>query len=60
MFEEGNEISEASEEPMEESEPWVESMADIIVISSDDEDEPMDESEVEVILAESSDDESMG
>ncbi|CAL9007245.1 unnamed protein product [Prunus brigantina] len=60
MFEEGNEISEANEEPMEESEPWEESMADIIVISSDDEDEPMEESDVEMILAESSNDESMG
>ncbi|KAH0987925.1 hypothetical protein GBA52_015102 [Prunus armeniaca] len=59
MFEKRNEISEAKDEPMEESEPWVESMAGIIVISSDDEDEPMEESEVEVILIESSDDESM-
>ncbi|CAL9000422.1 unnamed protein product [Prunus brigantina] len=59
VFEKRNEISEAKEEPMEESEPWVESMAGIIVISSDDEDEPMEESKVEVILIESSDDESM-
>ncbi|CAL8990847.1 unnamed protein product, partial [Prunus brigantina] len=54
------EISKAKEEPMEESEPWVESMAGIIVISSDDEDEPMEESEIEVIQVESSDVEYMG
>ncbi|PQQ12613.1 hypothetical protein Pyn_37988 [Prunus yedoensis var. nudiflora] len=43
MFEKRNENSEAKEEPMEEDEPRVESMAGIIVISSDDEEEPMEE-----------------
>ncbi|PQQ05596.1 hypothetical protein Pyn_24564 [Prunus yedoensis var. nudiflora] len=57
MFEKMNENSEAKEEPMEEDEPKVASMAGIIVISSDDE-EPMEEP-IEVILIESSDDESM-
>ncbi|KAH0982200.1 hypothetical protein GBA52_009377 [Prunus armeniaca] len=60
MFENRMENSEAKEEPIEERELWVESMTGIIVISSDDEDEPVEEFKVEVILVESSDDESMG
>ncbi|PQM35667.1 hypothetical protein Pyn_34014 [Prunus yedoensis var. nudiflora] len=50
---------EAKEELMGEVEPWVEFMAGIIVISSDDEEELTEEPEIKVILVESSDDESM-
>ncbi|CAL8992057.1 unnamed protein product [Prunus brigantina] len=42
-----------------EDEPMVETMAGIIMISSNDEEEPMEASEIEVILIESSDDKSM-
>ncbi|PQP93632.1 uncharacterized protein Pyn_08039 [Prunus yedoensis var. nudiflora] len=59
MFGKGDENLKAKEEPIREDGPRVETMAGIIVISSDDEEEPMEESEIEVILVESSDDESM-
>ncbi|PQM38908.1 hypothetical protein Pyn_29440 [Prunus yedoensis var. nudiflora] len=58
IFEKRNGNSEAKKEPMEGVEPWVESVAGIIVITSDDEEEPMEEP-MEVILVESGDDESM-
>ncbi|KAL6293538.1 hypothetical protein ACE6H2_001680 [Prunus campanulata] len=58
MFGESGENPKAKEEPKKEDEPMVETLARIIVISSDDEEEPMEESEIKVILVESSEDES--
>ncbi|CAL2271811.1 unnamed protein product [Prunus armeniaca] len=59
MFEKWDENPEANEEPIREYEHMVETMAGIIVISSDDEEKPMEESEIEVILVELNDDKSM-
>ncbi|CAL8169043.1 unnamed protein product [Prunus armeniaca] len=59
MFEKWDENPEANEEPIREYEHMVETMAGIIVISSDNEEKPMEESEIEVILVELSDDKSM-